>query len=173
VNQIVNRMLGAARLDVQTYEEVEHDTEAMPQAVAVVVMAAVAAGIGAIGEGGLGGLILGTLGALVGWVLWAGVVYLVGTRVIPGDQTRADMGQVLRALAFAQSPGVIRVFGFIPGLGPLIFFVAAIWMLVAMVIAVRQSLDSESTGRAVGVVLIGFVIYVIVFALFFALFGSS
>ncbi|MDZ7683902.1 MAG: hypothetical protein U5O39_01615 [Gammaproteobacteria bacterium] len=83
------------------------------------------------------------------------------------------MGQLLRTLGFAQSPGIIRVFAFIPGIGPLLYLVAAIWMLVAMVIAVRQALDYESTGRAVAVVLLGFVAYVLVFAAVIAIMGGG
>ena len=43
----------------------------------------------------------------------------------------------------------------------MIFLVASIWQLVTMVIAVRQALDYQSTWRAVGVVVIGFLIVVI------------
>lgn len=173
MNQLINRMLGAARLDVQTYEEVEHDAGAMPQAATVVILSALAAGIGSMTQGGFGALIIGTLAALIGWVLWAGVIYLIGAKVMPDTNTDADMGQVMRALAFAQAPGVIRIFGFIPVLGPLVHLVAAVWMIVAMVIAVRQSLDYESTGRAVAVVILGFVVYILVFGLLVASMGGG
>lgn len=145
----------------------------MPQAATVVILSALAAGIGTTGQGGFGALIVGTLAALIGWVLWAGVIYLIGAKLMPEENTQADMGQVMRALAFAQAPGVIRVFGFIPMIGPLLHLVAAIWMIVAMVIAVRQSLDYESTGRAVGVVILGFVVYILVFALLVASMGGG
>jgi len=42
------------------------------------------------------------------------------------------------------------------------FIAAAIWMLVAMVIAVRQALDYKSTWRAVGVVVNSFFIQSVV-----------
>lgn len=173
VNQLIQRMIGAAKLDVQTYETVEHDTAATGQAAAVVVLSALAAGIGSLGEAGFGGLIFGTLAALIGWALWAGIIYLVGAKFLAEDQTEADMGQVLRTLGFAQSPGLIRVFAFIPGIGPLLYLVAAIWMLIAMVVAVRQALDYESTGRAVAVVVLGFVAYVLVFAAVIAMMGGG
>jgi hypothetical protein len=103
-----------------------------------------------------------TLVALIGWYVWAFVTYFVGTRFLPGPRTQADIGQLLRPIGFSAAPGLIRVLGIIPGLTALISFIAAVWMLVAMVIAVRQGLDYEGTGRAVGVCLIGFACYVVV-----------
>lgn len=171
MNQFVDRLLGAARLDVQTYEDVEHDGEATGQAVGVVVLASIAAGIGTL-DTGIGMLIFGALASLIGWILWAGVIYLIGTKMLPEAGTQADMGQVLRALAFAQAPGLLRVFGFIPLAGPVVFLIATIWMLITMVVAVRQSLDYESTGRAIVVVMLGFLAYVLVFAIIGMLFGG-
>ena len=48
------RMIGAARLDVHTYEQVENDPNATIQAMLVVIIVAIAAGIGgllAFGDG--------------------------------------------------------------------------------------------------------------------------
>jgi hypothetical protein len=66
---------------------------------------------------------------------------------------------------------LIRVLGVIPGISQLIMFAAAIWMLVAMVIAVRQALDYKSTLRAVGVCIIGWIIQIIVFVVFLSFLG--
>ena len=48
-----------------------------------------------------------------------------------------------------------------------------IWMLVAMVVAVRQALDYESTWRAIGVVVIGFLVQAIVLIMLLRIFGPS
>jgi Yip1-like protein len=154
----VERMIGAARLDVRTYEEVEADRSATPQALAVVVLAAVAGGIGA--GAGLRGLVLGTVLGLVGWAVWAWLIYIIGTRWLPEPDTHADTGELLRTIGFATSPGLLRVVGVVPILGPLVTVVTAVWTLVTMVIAVRQALDYRSTGRAVGVCLIGWLVQV-------------
>jgi hypothetical protein len=90
--------------------------------------------------------------------VWAFITYFVGTRILPGAKTQADIGQLLRTIGFSATPGLLRVLEIIPVLGTLVAFVASVWMLVAMVVAVRQALDYESTGRAVGVCLIGFVL---------------
>jgi hypothetical protein len=155
-----DRMIGAAKLDVHTYEEVEADTTAMGESMAVVVLSSVAAGIGS-GEG-IAGLVIGSVAALIGWFVWAFVTYLIGTKMLPEPQTEADIGQLLRTTGFSASPGLLRVFGLVPGLGVLAVAIANIWMLVAMVVAVRQALDFRSTGRAVGVCLIGWLALVVI-----------
>ena len=170
---IQDRVIRAAKLDVQLYEEVEADRDAMGQAMAVVVLSAVAAGIGSLGSGGLLGIVVGTIAALVGWLVWAFLTYFIGTRLLPEPQTKADYGELLRTIGFASSPGLIRVFGIIPGIAPILFLVAGIWMLVAMVIAVRQALDYTSTPRAVGVCLIGWLAQVLVLILAAQLFGLA
>jgi len=154
-------MVRAAKLDANLYEEVEADTSATGQAATVVVLASVATGIGAIAEGGVLGLVTGTAVALVAWYIWAFITFFVGTRFLPEPETKADMGELLRTIGFSSSPGVLRIFGFVPMVGPIIVLLASIWMLVAMVVAVRQALDYTSTGRAIGVCIIGWVVQLI------------
>lgn len=172
MNIFIDRMVRAAKLQVGLYEEVEADRSAMTQAMAVVVLSGVAAGIGAIHQGGGSGFIFGIAGALGGWFLWAFLTYFIGTRLLPTPRTQADYGQLLRTIGFSSSPGIIRVLGIIPGLAGFFFFVAGVWMLAAMVIAVRQALDYESTLRAVGVCLIGWIVQALILAMVFAIFGS-
>ncbi len=155
------RMIGAAKLDVDTYEEVEADTTATGQAMGVVVLSSIASGIGAVGYGAMG-VVGGTIAALIAWFLWAFITYIVGTKLLPEPQTRSDMGELLRTTGFSASPGILRVLGGVPLLGGLISFAVAIWMLVAFVVAVRQALDYRSTGRAVAVCLIGWLAFVVI-----------
>lgn len=154
----IERMIGAAKLDTRVYEEVEADRTATPQALAVVVLASAAAGIG-IGEG-LRGLLFGTVAGLLGWVIWAWLIYFIGTRWLPEPGTQADTGELLRTIGFATSPGILRVLGVVPGLGPIVFVVTTVWTLVAVIVAVRQALDYRSTARAVGVCIIGWLVQV-------------
>ena len=164
-------MFRAAKLDIQLYEEVEADAGMLGQATLVVVLSSVAAGIGSITQTGIGGLIFGTISALVSWYVWAFLTYFIGTKILPEPQTEADQGQLLRTLGFASSPGVIRIFGIIPGLLAILNFIAAIWMLITMVIAVRQALDYKGTLRAVIVCVIGWIIFILVQMLLFWIFG--
>lgn len=164
----IDRIVRAVKLDVNLYEEVEADRESLKQSISVVIISSLAAGIGSITSGGIVGLIFGTIIALISWLLWAYLTFIIGTKFFPTNGTSADYGEILRTTGFASSPGLIRIFGIIPGLGGIVFIIAGIWMLIAMVIAIRQALDYESTLRAIGVCLIGWVIQAIVLGLFYA-----
>ncbi len=170
---IQERMIRAAKLDAQLYEEVEADRGAMGQATAVVILAAVAAGIGSMAQGGVGGILTLTVAALVSWYVWAFLTYLIGTRLLPEPATRADLGELLRTIGFSSSPGLIRLLGIIPGLTEIVFTVAGVWMLIAMVIAVRQALDYTSTLRAVGVCLIGWIVQAILLGIVLSMLGKT
>jgi len=168
-----DRIIRAAKLDINLYEEVEADKGAMGQAMGVVVLSSIAAGVGSIGVGGLGGILMGTIVALIAWYVWAYLTYFIGTKFLAEPQTKADHGELLRTIGFSSSPGLIRVLGIIPGLRAVVFLVASIWMLVAMIIAVRQALDYESTLRAVGVCVIGWIIQALILMLLFSIFGGA
>ncbi len=162
----IQRMIRAARLDVALYEEVEADRSALGQALAVVALSSLAAGIGSIGRfGSVNHIVLVILGALGGWFVWAVLVYWIGARLLPEPQTRSDLGELLRTIGFATAPGLIRVLGVFPGVGGVVFAVAAIWMLVAVIIAVRQALDYTSTLRAIGVCAIGWLVQAVLLLL--------
>lgn len=164
------RLFGAARLDVRIYEEVEHDRGALGQAIAVVVLSSVAAGVAALTWGGSVGFISGVVGSLAGWLIWAWLTYFIGTRFLPGAQTRADWGELLRTTGFASAPGILRVFAVIPFFRWLVYFVVAVWTLAAFVVAVRQALDYTSTLRAVAVCLIGWIVYALLSVVLMGLF---
>jgi hypothetical protein len=170
----VRRLGGALRLDVATYEEVENDTGATGQALLVVLLVAVASGIGASERAeGAAGFVAGLLAAIVGWILWAALTWLIGARFLPEAGTQADVRQLLRTLGFAQAPGLFRVVGAVPVLGVIVTAVTGVWMLAAFVVAVRQALDYRSTGRAVLVCVIGFAVYVAASLLIFLILGIS
>jgi hypothetical protein len=171
MNGFVIRMMRAAKLDIHLYEEVEADRGALGQAMGVVVLSSIAAGIGSGAKTGFGALLAGTLVALLGWLVWAYLTYFIGTRLLPEQQTKADYGELLRTVGFSASPGLVRILGIIPGIAGIVFLVAGVWMLVAMVIAVRQALDYRSTLRAVGVCIIGWVIQALMIALVLSIFG--
>lgn len=165
---LVQRMIGAAMLNVATYEEVEADRSATTQAAVVVAIVAVATAIGAIGEGTMG-ILGGLLSAFFGWLVWSAITYFVGTKLFGGT---ADMGEMLRTIGFAQAPGVLNVLGIIPILGGLVRFAVFIWILVAVVIAIRQALDFD-TGKAVGTALVGAVAYFIIMMVVGLIFGGA
>ena len=168
----VNRIIRACKLDVSLYEEVEADKSATLQAALVVVLSSLAAGIGAISLGA-SNFIMAPILSLISWYIWAYLIYFIGTKLFPEPNTKADHGQLLRTIGFSSAPGLIRIFGFTPDLMSITFIGAGIWMLVAMVIAVRQALDYESTWRAIGVVLIGFLVQAIVLVVLLRIIGPN
>jgi hypothetical protein len=157
------RMIGAMKADVRTFQEIEQDPHAIGQAVVVIVIAAVSSFIGTMFVVGVSGGIMGLLGALLTYAVWTVIVVLLGTKVMPEPTTKADFAEGFRVIGFAASPGVFNFLTVIPIVGYLVGWAISIWMLVLMVIAVRTVLDYASTARAVIVCLIGFCVYVILY----------
>ena len=159
---LTGRMIGAMQADVKTLTEIENDPNAMGQAITVIVIAGVAALIGNIWRDGIMAGIFALIASIVGYALFSFLVVIIGTKLMPEPGTKADFAQGFRTIAFAASPGVFNVLAIIPFLGPLIRFAVGIWSLIVAVIAVREVLDYTSTGRAVIVCIIAFVICAIV-----------
>jgi len=153
-------MKGAALLHIDTYEEVEADHEATGQAAGVVALVAIAQAIGSAGQGGFG-IFAGVISALLGWLLWAGITYLIGAKLLGGMATWSEL---LRTIGFAQTPGVLHVLGIIPILGGIIRFGVAIWVLIAGIIAIRQALDI-STGKAILTAALGWLVIMLPLAI--------
>ncbi len=153
----LNRVTGAAMLKPAMYEEVEADRAATMQAMGVVALSSLAAGVGALG---LASAHLTTLAgisllAFAVWGIWAFLTLQIGARIFPAPRTQADIGQLLRTIGFATAPGILRIAGVIPGTTTIVFAVTAVWMLMAMIVAVRQALDYTSTARAFAVCALG------------------
>ncbi|MCA9897154.1 MAG: YIP1 family protein [Ardenticatenaceae bacterium] len=159
---MLDRIIGVLKLDANVYEEIEADENATTQAAIVVAVVAIVGGL--IGGGisaAMGGSFLGSflsqlLSAFIGWLIWSGVTYFVGTSLFGG---KATMGEMLRVLGFAQAPGIL---GIIPVCGS---FVGWVWTLACTFIAIRQGLDLDNSKAAmtaviafIAVVIMGFVI---------------
>jgi len=174
-NSFVMRLIGAMSLDVPIYEEVEADRTGTGQALAVVLLSSLATGIGSrgFGEITLAGILFFTIGALLGWMAWALVTFEIGYRLMPQPQTRVDVGELLRTTGFATTPGLFRVFGIMPGATWPVFAATSVWMLVAMVVAVRQALDYTSTARAVAVCVLGWVLALTISVVIGLVFGPT
>ena len=170
-SSFLHRAVGAAALRPSVFEEVEADRGATAQACAVVLLSSVAAGVGARGFGSAGLAAVGffSVVALLSWVAWSLVTFEIGVRLLPDDRTRADLGELMRTTGFAAAPGVLRVLGVIPVLAVPALVISSVWMLAAMVVAVRQALDYRTTGRALAVCLLGWT-FAVGFAVLFGVF---
>jgi hypothetical protein len=153
----IRRVLGALGLDSAIFEEVEADRSATGQALLVVVLASIGAGIGnaGIGASAVAPIVYGSAASLLAWATWAALIYYLGTRVMPESTTRADFGEVLRTLGFAAAPGMFRAFEVLGGTRWLVLPITSVWMLAAMTIGVRQALDYGTIGRAVALAALG------------------
>lgn len=150
------RLLGAAMLDAAMYEGIEADRRTTTQAMSAVALASLAAGIGAGDWLGSREITLAVVTALaiITWSAWAMLVFQIGTRLLPGPETRADWGQLLRTTGFAAAPGLFLVFGLIPQGRTAVFAVVGAWMFVAMVFGVKHALDYRHGTRALAVCLV-------------------
>lgn len=174
---LIERMIRAAKLEVGLFAEVLADEGATGQAILIVILGGLAYGLGtSLGLlfsplGFLAGFFLRTfivgailgLGAFFAWVWatqWVGARFF-NARVLPYTS-------FLRPVGFAYTPQIAGVLGFIPLLGGLISLAAAIWALVAMVIAVRESL-SLTTGNAIAAGLIAGIGVAVVLGIVYAI----
>jgi hypothetical protein len=164
-----DRVVGAMKLDANTFEDIERDPTAMGQALGVIALAALSEGIGWIWYGGLSGIVFGVVTSIIVYAIWAVVVWVVGTRLMPDPATKADFPETFRVVAFAAAPGVLGFVTIIPILGWALLFLLWIWSIAAMVIAVRQVLDYTDTFKAVIVVIIGFVAKLLIWFLLTAM----
>ncbi len=170
-SSFIDRMVGAARLDPQMYEEVEHDESATRQAMSVVVLGSLASGIGFL-YGGLDAFAIGVVFAIVGWAAYAFIAYWVGTHFFKGPQTSATWGELLRTLGFASSPRVLLVLMIIPVVGLFVALGVFVWTLFTTVIAIRQALDFD-TGRAIATAVVSWIGFVVVSAVAIGLVGAA
>ncbi|HWN83768.1 MAG TPA: YIP1 family protein [Vicinamibacterales bacterium] len=157
---VIERVAGVLRLQPRAFEDIEADVHANGQALGIVVLSTLAAGVGGGFYGGPGGMVAEALGAVVGWVMWAAVTYVLGARLLPERDTRTDMGELLRVMGYSSAPTFFSVFAALPLLGRAVPSIVSFWLLATTVLAVRQALDYRSTMRAFAVVIIGWLLFV-------------
>jgi hypothetical protein len=165
MNALFSQMVGAARLDGDTYETVEARSQDSRRALCVVLLASVAAAIGS-GVTDLASILGITVAALLTWMLWVFLTYIVGTRLLSVPETRTSFGELFRTTGFSASPGILRALGVVPVIGWPIFMASTVWMLFAFVVAVRHALDFSSSRRAFAVCLLTWLIHGVVFFAF-------
>ena len=156
---MIGRMLGAALLRADTYEDVEQDSGATIQALLVVIIFTLANVVGEVLGRGVDAdviraLTVGICQGLASWAVWALFTWKIGTTILKTENTEADWEQLARGTGFAHTPGLLNAFYFVPTVGGFIVLGALVWIFACMVVAVRQSLDYTSTWRAFFVILL-------------------
>ena len=170
--KILTRMIGAARLDSHTYGEVKQDSGAMLPALLVVVAVAIFSGVGRMLDAyddNIEAFVFAVVRSLVTWALLVLLARIFGSTILRTPQTKASLGQIARSTGFAQTPGLLNVFAFVPQVGGPILTLVFLWQLACMVIAIRQSLDYTSSMRAVLVVLFSLIVVVILIVALFVM----
>ena len=162
MSTLLQRLLGSACFNSQSYEEIEADHHANVQAIVIVLISSLAASLGA-GIKGMHDTAIMLVFAIVNWIIWVLLTLFIGTRLLPRRETRSDFGEIFRTTAFSSTPGIFRILGLVPVVGWYLFIGATVWMLFTFVVAIRQALDFESTGRALAVSLLGWLIHGVLF----------
>ena len=183
---MIQRMIGAALFNRHTYEEIEADQGALGQAIGVVLLVTLCGIIGGVIGGLLGeasalkiimGAIIGLVFGVVRWALWVSVMYVVGGKLLRTGDTETSWSELGRVVGFAYTPGVLSIFSFVPAIGGLFPLIGFFWTLVAVIVAARQAMDFQSTGRAIGAVVlsgaIGFIPWLILVAIEFVVLGGD
>tara|TARA_B100000965_G_C19501428_1_gene717633 strand:- start:598 stop:1119 length:522 start_codon:yes stop_codon:yes gene_type:complete len=157
LNNFISRTIRAIKIDVELYEEVERDKSATIQAGLLVVLSSLAAGVGAL-QLGASNFLLAPIVSLVSWYVWAYIIFIVGVKFFPEKNTKSNHGELLRTIGFSSAPGLIRVFAITPDLVTVTFVGSAFWMLACMIVGVRAALDYKSLWRALGVVIVAWLL---------------
>ncbi len=156
---MLDRIMRAVRLDRTLYREVADNPAYMNEAVIIVVVVSLLAAVGQLITGGFGAYIIQVInGILFGWVLWAVVAYFVGAKFFGG---RSSVPEMLRTLGYANAPRVLGLLGFIPCVGWVFAFAGWILSIIAGVIAIRESMEFDTT-KAVITAVIGFLVFLVV-----------
>lgn len=160
---MIDRIVRAIRLDPTLYREVADDDQYTNEGVIIVLVVAVLSAIGAsIGASMSDGrpivaFIVQVANTLVfGWLLWAVVAYFIGT-ALGGKSSVMEMA---RTLAYANAPGLLGLLSFIPCVGWLLVLAAFVLTIAAGVIAIRESMEFDTTNAVVTAVL-GFGVYIV------------
>ena len=166
---MVDRIIGVLKMDVPTFEAIEHDEAATTQAAIIVTVVAVIAAIGSYFTAGaasafisniegldpnltgsfaaalspVGSAVSSFVSTYVAWILWSFATYFIGTNFFGGQAT---VGEMMRVIGFSMAP---RVLSFIPCVN----FFAWIYSLVLGFIGVRQGLDLDNSKTAITIVL--------------------
>ncbi len=160
---MIDRIMRAIRLDATLYRQVADDEQYSNEAYIIVLivslLGAFGAAIGAaLGDGRPLVIFFTSLFStiLLGWLLWAVIAYFVGTAL----EGKSSVMEMARTLGYASAPQLLGVFAFIPCIGPLVAFVGVLLSLAAGVIAIRESMEFDTT-KAVVTAVLGFIVFII------------
>ena len=145
---LFSRMLRVIRLDITIFEEVITDPKTQGHGYWIVAILAMATGYGMFSRAGGTAVNIGLAVTFFSWYVWAFTVYFAGTRMFQAEPSRIDRKTVLRVMAFACAPGVLRIFGVIPKMTLIIFLITSAWIIFIGANGIKHIFKLEKMGPA-------------------------
>jgi len=173
----VSRMVRAAKLDASLFEEIINDPSTQGQSVWVVAVFAMATGYGMFSRAGVTAVNSCLVTTFFAWYFWAFTLYFVSTYLFRNTVTKTDRKTILRVVAFASAPGVLRLLGVIPLTSGILFIVTSVWIIAASVIGIKMAFKISHTGKVIFLCtstwLLAFIVQGLLLLLVFSVFGVS
>jgi hypothetical protein len=169
---VVDYVVGVARFDASTFEEIEHDVPSTVWAAVIVLLFGASVGLRALITGEAADLIVlsGFMSSMVAsfsLLVFATGAYLTGKYLLNTDSTSVNWPEVFRVLGFAGIP--LLTIPWVMLLHPAIGLVPLGWFLVLVVMGLRQALDFDLTRAIMTAALSAVLLIVVLFVTFFAL----
>ncbi len=146
---LFSRMIRAIRLDQSLFDEVIQDPKTQGHSYWVVAILAMATGYGMFSRAGSMAVNIGLAVTFLSWYVWAFTVYYAGTRMFQAVPSRMDRKTVLRVMAFASAPGVLRILGVIPNMTLIIFLLTSAWIVLAGAMGIKLIFRLDKIGKAI------------------------
>lgn len=144
---LFERMLRAIKLDQGFFEEIAADPSVQPQSVWAVAIYALATAFGFFSTVGGTAVNIALITTMLAWYAWAFSIFYFGSRLFREGREHADRKRVMRVVAFAAAPGLIRLLGIIPKTTIVLMVVSSIWIVVAAVIGLKQVFSRTATAK--------------------------
>ncbi len=171
-DSLVGRMAGVARLQPEVYRRILSDPSADRQALLVVILSGLCAGLGILDQVGPEGVLIGTLLLVVLWYFLAWFVRWLGPKFFSEpEMTIPGQKALLRVLGFVNAPGILRILAVFLNIAPVIYVIVITWILASTVLAVRLAFGYEKIWHAVVVTLLGWFAQVLIMQALFVMGG--
>ena len=146
---LFSRMIRAMKLDPTFFEEIINDPKSQGHSVWVVAILAMATGYGMFSRAGGTAVNIGLAVTFFSWYIWAFTIYFVSTYMFASAPSRTDRKTVMRVMAFASAPGVLRLFGVIPHMTLIVFLLTSVWIIIAGAIGIKKVFNIDHIGKPV------------------------
>tara|TARA_Y100000590_G_C15223851_1_gene827315 strand:- start:41 stop:577 length:537 start_codon:yes stop_codon:yes gene_type:complete len=120
------------------------------------------AGAMALGTFYKSNVFLSGITSLMSWFVWAILIYVVGVKLFPEEDTSTSFKKILVTVGLAHAAGLFRFFVFLPSLVVPIVFFTQFWIFAALIVGIKEVLNFKSNFKSAGVILIVFLVISIV-----------